>query len=263
MLKLSIITINYNNAEGLNRTIKSIINQTYKEFEYIIIDGHSNDQSTEIIKSYQNYIDYWISEPDSGIYNAMNKGIKQAKGEYLLFINSGDTLTDQSSLFSVINDVYDEDLVYFNLNVINDTNNEYTTKTYPPKLDFKYFIEDSLPHMATFIKKQKLINYGYYEENMKIISDWAFFIDAICILNYSYRWVDKSFSVFNIGGISSLPQNFSLLREEKNKHIAEKYPLINTLFQDYISKRQELYRLKSAISIRTLKKIGFLKWLNL
>ena len=92
---LSVITINYNNAEGLNRTIQSIDTQTWKEFEYIVIDGASNDGSIDVIKRFESIIDLWISEPDTGVFNAMNKGIKKAKGDYLLFLNSGDFLVDK------------------------------------------------------------------------------------------------------------------------------------------------------------------------
>ena len=85
-MKLSIITINYNNKEGLQRTIDSVIGQTWHDFEWIIIDGGSKDGSKELIEQYQQYFAYWCSEPDKGVYNAMNKGIKHAQGEYLLFL---------------------------------------------------------------------------------------------------------------------------------------------------------------------------------
>ena len=86
-MKLSIITINYNNAIGLKKTIESIVEQTYHEFEYIVIDGGSNDDSKKVILENQNNISDWCSEKDAGIYNAMNKGILKATGEYLLFLN--------------------------------------------------------------------------------------------------------------------------------------------------------------------------------
>src|SRR5574344_525947 len=97
-MKLSIITINNNDAAGLEKTIKSIINQTFTDYEYIIIDGGSTDESVEVIKKYTEHIDYWVSEPDKGIYNAMNKGINQTEGEYLNFLNSGDTYYDNNVL---------------------------------------------------------------------------------------------------------------------------------------------------------------------
>ena len=98
MKQISIITINYNNASGLEKTIRSVVEQTYNEYEYIIIDGASSDKSKEVIQEYQRYIDFWCSEKDSGIYNAMNKGIQKASGEYLLFLNSGDVLNNSAVL---------------------------------------------------------------------------------------------------------------------------------------------------------------------
>lgn len=97
-MKLSIITINFNNEKGLKKTLESVSIQTYKNFEFIIIDGGSTDNSVNIIKEYQPIITYWLSEPDKGIYNAMNKGIAQAHGEYCIFMNSGDTFYDASTI---------------------------------------------------------------------------------------------------------------------------------------------------------------------
>ena len=90
MAKYSIITINYNNADGLRRTIESVVSQTFDDYEYVIIDGGSTDGSVDVIKEYENKISYWVSEKDGGIYNAMNKGVKASNGEYLIFMNSGD-----------------------------------------------------------------------------------------------------------------------------------------------------------------------------
>ena len=89
-MKLSIITVNFNDAEGLERTIKSVISQTFHDYEFIIIDGGSTDDSVNVIKKYESHIDYWVSEYDGGIYPGMNKGLRQAKGEYLNYMNGGD-----------------------------------------------------------------------------------------------------------------------------------------------------------------------------
>lgn len=89
-MKYSIITVNLNNANGLKETIDSIVNQTCCDYEYLIIDGGSTDDSLSIIKQYKDQIDYWVSEPDKGIFNAMNKGINVSHGDYLIFMNSGD-----------------------------------------------------------------------------------------------------------------------------------------------------------------------------
>ena len=100
-MKLSIITINLNNASGLEKTIQSVINQTYKDFEFIVIDGASTDGSVEVIKKYSSGINYWVSESDTGIYNAMNKGIRKAQGEYCLFLNSADYLFSPNLISAV------------------------------------------------------------------------------------------------------------------------------------------------------------------
>lgn len=97
-MKLSIITINYNNVNGLQKTLESVFRQTCKEFEYIVVDGASEDGSKELLEQFLAKADFpfrWISEPDNGIYAAMNKGIRMAQGEYLHFLNSGDWLTDE------------------------------------------------------------------------------------------------------------------------------------------------------------------------
>ncbi|WP_291275238.1 glycosyltransferase, partial [Flavobacterium sp.] len=102
MNMISVITVNYNNDNGLKKTIESVINQTYKNFEFIIIDGGSTDQSSEIIKNYQDKINYWVSEPDKGVYSAMNKGIKVANGDFLIFMNSGDVFINENVLQNVV-----------------------------------------------------------------------------------------------------------------------------------------------------------------
>ena len=110
--KLSIITINLNNAAGLRKTIESVVNQTFTDYEYLIIDGGSTDGSVEVIKEFADKITYWVSEPDKGIYNAMNKGILKARGEYLQFLNSGDWLVDNEVLFRVFSLNHFEDILY-------------------------------------------------------------------------------------------------------------------------------------------------------
>ena len=110
-MKYSIITINYNNKEGLERTIQSVLGQISKDYEYIIIDGGSTDGSVDVIRQYADHISYWISEPDKGRYNAMNKGIRQATGDYLNFMNSGDTFHSSSVLEDIAKMNFDEDII--------------------------------------------------------------------------------------------------------------------------------------------------------
>lgn len=261
-MKLSVITINFNNAAGLEKTVESIVSHRSEDMEYLVIDGGSTDGSVDILKKNEDKINYWISEPDSGIYNAMNKGIMQAKGEYILFINSGDVIRRDADIKTIISLLGGEDIVYFDLEIADSIAGSSYIKKYPDHPDFKYFMEDTLPHTASFIRKKLLQEYGYYSESMKIAADWAFFTDSICLNNCSYKHVDGCFSTFYIDGISSQPENRRLLLAERKAHIKASYPLYYSLYNEWIEKKEELYKLKTSASVRYLRKLGFLKWLK-
>jgi len=224
MYKLSIITINYNNLEGLKRTIESVVNQTWQEFEHIVIDGGSTDGSAEYIETQSNKINYWVSELDKGIYNAMNKGIKAATGDYLLFLNSGDHFFNDEVLMLNHQYLTEYDLVYFNLQMINSK--FMKTVIYPDKLRFSDLYLDSLPHPATFINKQLFNTVGLYDENLKIVSDWKFFILALFKFNCNYLKVDATLSTFYLDGISS-NENFSEERQSVLKQYFSGFVLDN------------------------------------
>jgi glycosyltransferase involved in cell wall biosynthesis len=199
--KLTIITINYNNLEGLKRTVESVMNQIWKEFEYIIIDGGSTDGSVAYIKSQSENIDYWVSEPDKGIYNAINKGITKAAGKYLFFLNSGDHFYNNTVLQENIQHLQVHDLIYFNIEIAGDTSSEIVS--YPEKLRFSDLCFGTLCHQSTFVKKELFYTVGFYDENLKIASDWKFFILALFKYHCSYIKIDKTVSTFYLGGISS------------------------------------------------------------
>lgn len=260
-MKLSIITINYNDAAGLRKTLESISPKLKTNVELIVIDGGSTDKSVEVIHCFENKISYWVSEPDKGVYHAMNKGIEVAKGEYIAFINSGDSLLIDADMEDVLNRASGEDIIYHNLEIVDGVH--YTIKKYPSKLDFKYFLQDTIPHTGTLIKKELFSRYGLYNEYFKIVSDWAFFMDCVLIYNCSYKYIDSCFATFQLDGISSDPENYKLLWQEKEEHIKEYYPLYYSLYKEWMEKKDELYKLKSSVSVRYLKKLGFLKWLKL
>lgn len=219
MQKLSIITINFNNLEGLKRTIESVVNQTWQEFEYIVIDGGSIDGSVAYIESQIDKIDYWVSEPDKGIYNAMNKGIKAAKGEYLLFLNSGDHLFDFEVLKNNICSICNYELIYFDLKVVNESG--FFINEYPIKLRFSDLVAGSLPHPATFIKRNLFERIGLYDENLKIVADWKFFIIALFKFDSSYKKINVTFSTFYLDGISSNFDNKKILNSERKQVLVE------------------------------------------
>src|ERR1700749_5163063 len=137
---LSIITINYNDSEGLGTTINSVKHQNYRPIEFIIIDGGSTDGSKELIEKNISIVDHWVSEKDEGIYHAMNKGIQKAKGEYLLFLNSGDYLNDSNTLAILIADHHNEDIIYGDI-FMKETYHTWLKK-HSPVLSFEYFRND-------------------------------------------------------------------------------------------------------------------------
>lgn len=255
MALISIITINYNNLEGLKKTMNSVINQTWQEFEYIVIDGGSTDGSAAFIESKNDEIDYWVSEKDSGIYNAMNKGIEKSSGDYLLFLNSGDLFFNNKILEENHKHVKLTDIIYFNLNVSDGIKSKNVK--YPEKLSFSYFVHDSLPHPATFIKRNLFEKIGMYDENHKIVSDWKFFILSICKFNHSYVRIDSVLSTFYLDGLSSVPENKKQIKLERIKILKEE-------FSAFMSDIYELEKYQNLIySLRTSKKLNFLIKLGL
>lgn len=237
MPKFSIITINYNNAQGLNRTMKSVFNQTSKEFEYIVVDGGSTDTSLEIIQQFNDSTIQrfqWISEPDAGIYNAMNKGINMATGDYLLFLNSGDWLSSNDVIERVLSYLnIDFEIVSGELELVKS--NTDRIKLFPPKaVNLNYCINAGLTHPNTFIKKELFDKYGYYNEQNKIISDWEFFLIACGLHSCKYKSISVLVSCFEMDGVSN--QNDGLLRKETQEALKRLLPWWKKL-ERYIRKK--------------------------
>ena len=194
-MKISVITINYNNREGLRKTVESVVNQTYNDFEYIIIDGGSIDGSIDVIEEYSTKIDYWVSEPDKGIYNAMNKGTDVAKGEYCIFMNSGDTFCDTKTIEHVVTLGLNADIVCGN------TIMPYCQK--PLKnITFSSLYSSSICHQCAFIRTNLMKKYKY-DEKYKIVSDRKFFIQALILDNCSYNTIDVDVVEYDINGLSA------------------------------------------------------------
>ena len=224
-MKLSIITINLNNRDGLQKTIDSVVSQTFRDFEWIVIDGGSTDGSKELIEQYADHFSYWVSEPDKGIYNAMNKGIKVAKGEYLQFLNSGDWLVDEKALERCFWHESKADIAYGDLWFCNGEEKE--RYKYPNKLTLKYLYDFSLGHCASFIRKEVIEN-ELYNENLKIVSDWEFFLKQ-ALNNKTFEYIDEVVACFDMSGLSSM--NEQLVNQERNKVLKELVP--DMLIGDY------------------------------
>jgi glycosyltransferase involved in cell wall biosynthesis len=221
MPKVSVITINFNNAAGLEKTIISVLEQSFTDLEYIVIDGGSTDGSAEIIKKYADRITFWISERDKGIYNAQNKGIKKATGEYCLFLNSGDYLADSSVIGKVFAAGYTDDIIYGDM-FIDNGSGKPVLGTQPDTLTFEYLIHTTLWHPVSFIKRSLFDKFGLYNEELKIISDYEFFLKVIICENCTTRHVPVAVSVFNTMGIGSSKEH-EVLHKNERRLVQEKY----------------------------------------
>ncbi len=247
-MQLSIITINYNNSVGLLRTLQSVGGQQWKNFEHIVIDGSSKDQSIEILKS-QTYINLnWISEPDNGIYDAMNKGIAKATGDYLLFLNSGDTLNGDCVLQKVALHLNSNiDIVYGNLQMVPEKGPRFTN-IYPEKIDFSFLKRTSLGHASTFIKKELFEIYGHYRIDLKIVSDWAFFVKVLMIHKVSHLKLDITVATFYEGGISTSGTTTKLHKAERKKVLLENFDFYNEEMDAYIAQQEQRNHLFNLIN---------------
>ena len=218
-MKYSIITINYNNVEGLCQTIRSIVNQTFIDYEFIIIDCGSTDGSVDVIKQYVANITYWVSEKDNGIYHAMNKGVIHAKGNYCIFMNSGDCFYDNYVLkhMDVIN--AEEDIIVGKVSI----NRSGMIISPPPthEITMYHLYSGAIPHQGAFIRTSLLKKYPY-DESLKITADWKFFIQTIILNNCSIRFLDEYIAIYDINGISSTSQD--LMRKEKNNYLSSVFP---------------------------------------
>lgn len=241
-MKLSIITINYNNILGLERTIKSTISQTQSDYEWIVIDGGSSDGSKELIEKYSSHFAFWCSERDKGIYNAMNKGIHIAIGDYCLFLNSGDCFANQNSL-EVILSRLESDIVSFRVfDPIKGASRILNNQNFCWSDLFQY----SLPHQGTLIRT-KLLKEHNYDETYSIIADWKFFLEALILWNASFSFHNQIIAQIEPAGISS-KQN-TIYHNEKKRMYSEVIPL---------SLRKDL---ENSSSYRDIGKIKITKFL--
>lgn len=202
-MKLSIITICYNDAQGLKKTLGSVAGQCCADFEHVIVDGKSKDDSPAIIREYADgsaYPVHWVSEQDNGIYNAMNKGIDMASGEYLLFLNSGDILVGTQVVKCFIDaNVYAD--VASGIERMPNGNLSYPKNE--DELTYDFFHNDTLRHQSTFIRRDAFEKYGKYREDYRIVGDWEWFFRVIIRDNASYQTLNFDVAIFDCNGISN------------------------------------------------------------
>ena len=237
-MKISIITINFNNAEGLKKTIDSVAAQTYIEYEHIIVDGNStNDDSVRIIQEY----DYqqrsttnsptirWISDTDKGIYAAMNKGVRMAQGEYVLMLNSGDSLVEEHVLKRIVPQLDGTDIVQGNTIEEHEGKMVQNRGYGRSEITMQDVIDGNFLHQASFCRRDLFVRYGYFDESYAIVADKKFFMTCLGLRDATFKYVDIDVANFDTTGISSATSG-----ELHEKREAEYARLLNELFSSRI-----------------------------
>ena len=231
-MKLSIVTINYNNAEGLRKTLASVASQTYHDIEHIIIDGGSTDGSVDVIREYESLnrssihplTITWVSERDNGIYHAMNKGIKRSSGEYVFILNSGDALASDDvveRMVGVLKELENEGVRELEkrvpilmgniVHVYGEGRKEKERKRAkmnaliprPVDASMLTFYRGTIPQDAAFVRRDLFKKYGYFDETMKICADWKLYLDMIALGGVVPMYVDIDVVIFDMSGVSN------------------------------------------------------------
>lgn len=234
-MKLSIITINRNNAAGLEKTLQSVAAQTYNEFEYIVIDGASTDGSVEVIKKYESQFAHlkWVSEPDSGIYNAMNKGLRMASGDYIQILNSGDCLAAPDvteKMLVELEKTGSPSILYGNMVKCFPDGRQLKDKCFAgQEITLLGMYTGTLNHDPAYIRRDLFEKYGYYDESLKIVSDWKWYLQAIILGGEQPQYVDRDVTLFDMEGISE--KDKELTKAERKAVLGQLFP--KAILDDY------------------------------
>lgn len=242
-MKVTIITVNYNHLKGLIRTMNSVQSQSFCDMEYIIIDGGSTDGSKEYIESHSSRVAYWVSEPDYGVYDAMNKGISVASGKYLLFLNSGDVLVSNNVLEKVFEkEIHEVDLIVGRQYQIRGGHRHTCHCIFPNEINERFLISNTLPHQATFIKKDLFSKTKGYNQKYKIVADWVFWNEAIVKYHASVDCIDVFVAEMEEEGLSG---DIKSCREEMARYLMDKHRILT--LEDWlfmIRENSESYRIR-------------------
>jgi glycosyltransferase involved in cell wall biosynthesis len=207
-MKISIITVTYNCEETIETTILSVLNQTYENIEYILIDGSSKDNTINIINKYHNKINKFISEPDCGIYDALNKGIKLASGEFISILHSGDIFVSENTINNLVDKIKkfkDTDIFYSNIFFINNLVLKNKVRFYSSKYFNKYLFRFGFmpAHTSTIIRTTLFEKYGYYNINYEIAGDFDLLLKYILVNKINCKYLELNYVMMLIGGKST------------------------------------------------------------
>ena len=221
-MKISVITINYNDREGLAKTMESVLSQTARlgvDYEYIVVDGGSSDGSAEVMAQYADKLAYGVSEPDGGIFNAMNKGIKAASGDYLNFMNAGDYFAAPDVLERVVKKLDGKD---FHIGHQQNLNPHAHLIKAPRRISACSLVVQPLPHQATFIRSALLKARGYNEQ-FKVIADWEQMVVEFLVNNRTYERLDFVVACFDTTGLSARAGHDGRYEEERQRMLRETF----------------------------------------
>lgn len=258
----SIVTVVYNGEAHLEQTITSVLEQDYPHIEYIIIDGGSVDRTCDLIKKYEDRIDYWVSEPDNGIYDAMNKGIRKATGTHISFLNADDYLIPGclSKVAKYISET-SADISYGNQMNIWEDEGDVLTRTCIPNVDV---IEQKMGifHPATFVKKSVFDTYGLFDESFAISGDYEFIV-RVYAAGCSFSYLPTTVAAFRFGGASSsLSTYLEGLRVQWRYRLPYKRAMLVSLLKRAIKKGVHRFVLKPLGIAERRKQKQKLAWRN-
>ena len=235
-MKISIITVSYNAASTIERTLLSIYNQSYKDYEHIIVDGGSSDGTVDVIRKYEAKIAYWISEPDKGVYDAMNKAVKQAKGDWLLFLNSDDTFYSEDVLNRLAPQMISSHTIYHG-NVMREPIHEL----YGGIFSRKRLCEANICHQAIFYPKSVFKKYSY-DLAYKLYADWNLNIKCMGDPDFHFQFIDITISNYNVNGLSSSGDDFCF-KNDYDRIIKESFGVSYYIYLSYLRAKKSLYLL--------------------
>ena len=255
-MKISIVTINYNNVEGLKETLSSVVEQSYRDIEHIIIDGGSTDGSVDAIKEYvadnpkrESFFKHtvnWVSEHDNGIYNAMNKGIKKATGAYIQILNSGDIFAASDvveRMVAEIENAENPELLYGNMIRKDYATGKIEGKSKEVEYSLRQYYSSTMNHDCCYFRRDLFDTYGLYDESLKIVSDWEWFLRAIGLGNVKPIYIDIDVTIFDCSGISET--NLELRNKERRQVLEELLPpAILADYDKYAFPMEQYNRLK-------------------
>lgn len=222
MSRLAIVTICRNDREGLERTFASLDAQTERGFAHIVVDGASTDGSVGLVRAHGDRVARWVSEPDRGIYDAMNKGWRMAESDFVLFLNAGDALAAPDAMGRALPLLDgDVDIAYGDL-ILREPDGSLRPKRYPARITSAWLMRESPPHPAQFIRRALLERWGGYDEQWRIAADYAFFARAFWCGGLRLRKLPFAVSLFDTRGLSSQPGQLARVAAER-KAIQRRY----------------------------------------